>query len=78
LVTVGESNKKFRDYILKNDKSLKRDLVVAMYKSEESLETVVENIMNGKNYQSDNIFSHLDSRSFSPISTRYGSSAVGF
>jgi hypothetical protein len=48
-----------------------------MYKSGDSLETVVENIMNGKNNQSDFNISQLDARSFSPISTRYGSSAVG-
>lgn len=78
LVTVGESNKKFKDYVLKNDRSFKRDLVIDMFKSGESLETVIENIMNGKSNQNDVNFSHLEARSYSPISTRYGSSAVGY
>lgn len=52
LVQKGGGSEKFENFISNNHKSMQRNLVIFMIQTSESLEYVIDSIINGKKFKS--------------------------
>lgn len=55
VIRVGGGYEKFEDYVAKNNKQIQKQLVIEMIKSGESLEWVVDQLINGNRIKNVNL-----------------------